>query len=425
MIKRLRLERFKNFQEAELQLGPLTVLVGTNASGKSNIRDAFRVLHGISRGYTVPEILGQKWIEGGVLQWEGIRGGPREAAFEGSPTFALETTVRIQIGSKQLDATYRIEIESRLDTQGPRVVRERLVYGKQAALIFDSHPHAHPPAQRDPIQLAVRVRKKKGARGIDPRCEFVSAKPVLSQVLDHEAGKSPRVRSVVGQVLHTLGSMQFLDLRPEQPRFPSFPGQVILGDRGENLASVLQAICQDAARKETLLEWLQELTPMDCKDFEFPSDPIGRIVLVLVEENGRKTSAYSASDGTLRFLAMLAALLGPERPRFYFVEEIDNGIHPARLHLLTELLERRVTRDAVQIVGTTHSPTLLGLLHQDSQEYVSLTYRLPGQPDARIRRILDIPEARTVLAKQDMARLHASGWMEHVVHFMDEGEPEE
>ena len=45
MLNKLRLERFKNFKNAELILGPLTVLVGTNASGKSNIRDAFRFLY--------------------------------------------------------------------------------------------------------------------------------------------------------------------------------------------------------------------------------------------------------------------------------------------------------------------------------------------------------------------------------------------
>ena len=53
MLKELELENFKGFKKAKLTLGNLTLLVGANASGKSNIRDAFRFLHGISRGYTV------------------------------------------------------------------------------------------------------------------------------------------------------------------------------------------------------------------------------------------------------------------------------------------------------------------------------------------------------------------------------------
>src|SRR5207249_2719431 len=75
MITRLRLQRFKNFRDAELHLGPLTLLVGANATGKSNLRDAFRFLHGVGRGYSLAEIFGEKWGDGGELQWHGIRGG--------------------------------------------------------------------------------------------------------------------------------------------------------------------------------------------------------------------------------------------------------------------------------------------------------------------------------------------------------------
>ena len=58
MITSLRLVNFKNFADETLKVGPFTVIVGANASGKSNIRDAFRFLHGIGRGYTLAEILG-------------------------------------------------------------------------------------------------------------------------------------------------------------------------------------------------------------------------------------------------------------------------------------------------------------------------------------------------------------------------------
>ena len=51
MITSLRLTDFKNFADETLRVGPFTVIVGANASGKSNIRDAFRFLHGIGRGY--------------------------------------------------------------------------------------------------------------------------------------------------------------------------------------------------------------------------------------------------------------------------------------------------------------------------------------------------------------------------------------
>ena len=69
MLTQLRLHNFKNFEDATLTLGPLTVIAGANAAGKSNLRDAFRFLHGIGRGYSVAEIIGEKWSVGG--SWSG------------------------------------------------------------------------------------------------------------------------------------------------------------------------------------------------------------------------------------------------------------------------------------------------------------------------------------------------------------------
>src|SRR5436309_12687049 len=88
MFTSLRLERFKNFKDGELKLGPFTVLVGANASGKSNLRDAFRFLHGIGRGYSLAEIFGEAFAAG-EKQWSGIRGGIGEATFRGAAHFTI------------------------------------------------------------------------------------------------------------------------------------------------------------------------------------------------------------------------------------------------------------------------------------------------------------------------------------------------
>jgi AAA15 family ATPase/GTPase len=161
---------------------------------------------------------------------------------------------------------------------------------------------------------------------------------------------------------------------------------------------------------------------MDAVDFEFPSDFTGKILLVLVEANGQKTSAYSASDGTLRFLAIIAALLGSEPAQFYFFEELENGIHPTHLRLLLELIERKVGNSNIQVITTTHSPQLLRLLNPQSREYASLLYRLPDRSDAQIKRIMDIPDIQRILAQGDLAELHESGWLEDIVYFMEDKE---
>ena len=117
MLKSLRLENFKSFKNAELSLGDLTVLVGTNASGKSNIRDAFRFLHGISRGYSIAEIIGEKYGEGGVLQWRGIRGGTKEITYCGADSFAISISFSVHDGDTEYDMDYRIEVQ--LDSSSP------------------------------------------------------------------------------------------------------------------------------------------------------------------------------------------------------------------------------------------------------------------------------------------------------------------
>ncbi len=70
-------------------MGPFTVLVGANASGKSNIRDAFRFLHGIGRGYRLADIIGGRYGAGGQVEWAPIRGGIDEIVRFGEDQFTL------------------------------------------------------------------------------------------------------------------------------------------------------------------------------------------------------------------------------------------------------------------------------------------------------------------------------------------------
>jgi predicted ATPase len=414
MFTKLRLERFKGFKEAELSLGPFTLLVGTNASGKSNVRDAFRFLHGVGRGYSLAEIFGEKWGEGGERQWRGIRGGTKEAAFAGTTSFALEASLAPTSPSHE-DGLYRIEVEPGGDSNPPRVVFESLRAPVSGATVFDASAAGR--ADSRVLHVSRHTTNGQSTRTYD------NQRPVLTQVSDNmdAEGVLPVMREAHGAKA-CLRSMRFFDFYPDATRQPSFPGQATLGDQGENLSGVLLAICQEPTQKRTLVRWLQELTPMDATDLEFAPDPVGRIHLMLVEQDGRRTSAYSASDGTLRYLAMLAALFGPQPARFYFIEELESGIHPTRLHLVLELMERIAAERNIQIVATTHSPQLLGLVQPKTLEHAALTYRLEGRPDAHIKRILDIPEAKRVLERQDLARLHASGWLEDMVYFTEEAE---
>jgi hypothetical protein len=247
-----------------------------------------------------------------------------------------------------------------------------------------------------------------------------SDSPLLFQVA-HDEGTGREVRALARSVVRALQAFRFLDLSPTQMRIPSLPGQTVLGDRGENLSSVLASIASDPARKHVLLEWVRKLTPMDVDDLAFDTDAAGRLLLRLVEKGPRSVSALSASDGTLRFLGLLAALFGPEPAPLYVIEDLDHGIHPTRLRALVDLSENQARRRGIQIVATSHSPQLLQSLSDEALEHTSLVYRLPDRPGARIKPILEIPNALRVIKEQPIWVLHASSWFEDVMGLIEDG----
>ncbi len=216
--------------------------------------------------------------------------------------------------------------------------------------------------------------------------------------------------------------IRFFDFDPDQMREYSAPGANRMGHRGENLSSVLMELWENPATRESIKSWLSALTPMDVADMAFPADASGRVLLEIIEPGGRRVSAHSVSDGTLRFLAMLGALLSPHTRSLYFFEEIETGLHPTRLHLLVDLIESRVRNPdlhPLQVVATTHSPMLMSMLSEQSRQDASLVYRLEGTRESRIRRIVEFPEVQEVLEREDWGRLMESGWMENTAHFSE------
>lgn len=432
MFTKLTLENFKNFRQAELTLGPFTVLVGTNATGKSNLREAFRFLHGISRGYTLSEIIGEKWIEGGVRVWNGIRGGHRELVFFPilyQPPYEREFTFEVDFEIEDvmpLKSKYSIKVDPLGDPTGIALVSAESLQVDQELLLQTYF-------ELSELSWITKVGNHES------RNYSLVNRPLFSQLaqgsLDHwfmfDDPKSPDltrfrgIENMARTALSAFNSMRFFDFSPDAMRQPSQMGQLVLGDRGENLSSVLYAIWQDPERKQTLLSWLEEIMPGEVVDLEFPTDQIGRVLVMMVEGTGQKISAYSLSDGTLRFLAMLAAFFGPERAKFYFFEELETGIHPTRLYLLTQLIENQTAQGDIQVVASTHSPLLLNYLSAKTLESASLLYRLEGEPDAHIRRILDIPDAERLIREQGIMQLFESGWLEDAMFLLDDDEPQE
>jgi predicted ATPase len=375
MLTRLRLMRFKSFEDAELSMGPFTLLVGANASGKSNVREALRLLHGVGCGHTLEEI------------FEGLRGGAAEAAFRKETELALEVDVPMPVG----DLRYIASIDTR---SPPRFVSEGFQLIRSSGV---SSAHAPPPLEGTYSRSYLAQASQDIDRG---------------RVVVHD----PRLVPLKDPFCGSFREMRFVDLSPREMRKPSTLGQDTLSDRGENLSSVLQTLCSSEPTKAKLLQWIRFLVPADVVDVQFSTDVHGQVLFALVEKDGTALSAPSISEGTLRFLGVLAALLSPAKGLFFF-EEIENGLHPSRLRLLVDFLRERTRTGEIQVVATTHSPTFLARLDDEMLKHVSLVHRVDGEPSARITRLLDIPDAKRVLATHDRAELLASGWFEDMIEF--------
>ena len=430
MITSIRLVNFKNFANETLHVGPFTIIVGANASGKSNVRDAFRFLHGIGRGYTLAEIIGGKYGPGGQREWEPIRGATNEIVrqsppFNGESSFSLEVGLNLNETQLYYSITVGRYTEGDLDYNityelGPfRVLKEEL--RTESGTVYTASGPGYYRGGHPPDSLSVKVEES-------PEQEYrvPTDQPVLTQYV-----MPARTRRLLNDphsiaLRSALADMRFLDPLPERMREPSFPGATVLGDFGDNLPTALQEIRTDVERAETLASWVRELTPMDVEDFEFPLDPSGRVHLTIREKNNKKVSAYSASDGTLRFLTVLTALLGKNPAGVYFFEEIDTGIHPARQWLLLELIEKQAAKRGIQILTTTHSPDMLTFVNDDTFEHLSVVCRLEDSPDSVIRSVAQLPNAQDLRTSQGgLGRLLAENWMETALAFTEENDEAE
>lgn len=130
-----------------------------------------------------------------------------------------------------------------------------------------------------------------------------------------------------------------------------------LRDDGANLSAVLHELATDATARRTFVEWVADLCAPELADLDFIEvEELGEVMAVLVESDGRRISARSMSDGTLRFLGILTALYTAEPGALVCFEEPGAGLHPARVRLLVELLDTVNRERGVQTIVTTPQP---------------------------------------------------------------------
>jgi predicted ATPase len=375
VIKSLRLENFKSFGDATVEFGPLSLILGANAVGKSNIFDALRFLKYMGDGRSVRDAVeGHTSFGPAGTTVTGIRGGAPELTRLGSESTRFELTITVQLPEDAF--VYSICV----DAQKYRVVREEVRSLSRrkhpGPYVFTTHPETGQLEQQEDSP-ALYARFYKETRGLNPKRAFSPNESILSQFTGRAA--ESRINDDAAQLVRNeLASFQPLELRPEVLRQYSALGRFQLGEHGENFAAVVWDLIGEAewadgvgaddphardakSRYEAILAWLSELTPRPVTRIKADSAPTGEVIFALQEEPFEQfVSARSLSDGTLRFAALAFALLATGGRRTLLIEELENGINPARLNLLVRMLEQTTdTQRDAQVLATTHSPTVL------------------------------------------------------------------
>lgn len=405
-LESVRLGAFKSYRGQELSLGPMTLLVGRNGSGKSNALDALSLLALLAEERDVND------LERGDFEVAGLRGGVSGAAPFGKTPIEVGCSVRLEDGSlAELDVT--IDIEGR-----PEILSETLKLTTKAA-----------------VRVLIQSGRQHSASGISDAKVYSAGQPktyhllssrlAVVQAVGKVPGDSAARRLVVEtceQVLGVLRGVFVLDPVPSGMRQYARVGSP--PDRaGANLSAVVYALRKNKRAWTRLTELVQALVETHIEEITFveaklPGDRLMDVMVALRERVGRQhftTDARVMSDGTLRYLSIVASLLHLRASGSFgttlVVEEIENGLFPSQARRVLDLLREEASEQGVRLLATTHSPALLDALHPADHASVILCDR---QPDglSRLQRLTDHPRYVEIAGAGAVGRAITRGELE-------------
>ena len=138
---------------------------------------------------------------------------------------------------------------------------------------------------------------------------------------------------------------------------------VKLSRDGSNVAEYLSEIRSESLSAfDGILESLRYVLPYAADLQPLLTSELERSFYLNLREQSYQVPGWLLSTGTLRIVALLAALRHPKPPPVLVIEEIENGLDPRTLHLVVEEIRAAITAGTTQVIITTHSPYLLDLL---------------------------------------------------------------
>ena len=342
-LRRITLQNLLSFGPGEtgVRLGPLNVLIGPNGSGKSNLITLIGLLRAAPRDLATP-------IQetGGIGEW--LHKGESRAR-KGSMSVAVDYFPG--------PLRYHLTVEKR---GGRLVVGDEYVEDDEREDGQD-RPHRYFGYLRG---MAI-ARGKDGPRRRFRRSELDSEQSILSQRKDPES--FPEITYLGGEFDQIRIYREWSFGRQSPVRLPQpsdLPNQTLVEDTS-NLGLVLNRLRRTPTAKKRLLEAARKLYD-GVTDFDVIVE--GGTVQVMLEERGITVPATRLSDGTLRYLCLLAILCHDNPPPLVCIEEPELGLHPDIMPTLAALLREASTR--CQLIVTTHSDVLVDALTEEPESVV-------------------------------------------------------
>ena len=403
MLTRLEVDGFKTFQGLNITFEPFSLVIGGNASGKSNLFDVLQLLSNLAQKDVNESLRGV--VRGKPSELFRKTGESRASRMSLAVEVLLNRSVQDSFGSRvELINTrlrYELTLERRVDDRN----RERIFVVREHAAAIGAKEDSWAPKVRKATErsahLLYRVRKNPFLTTINEGGK--SSRFSISQ--DGNQGRNRSERSAVAAAATMLSgitnneefphlfalreelrSWKLLQLDPALLRRTS-PGDAadVLEPDGSNLAAALVAIKAETATFEQpsgalalISRQLASLVgEVDGVDANY-NDTNKEFTIEFEARDGTSFSSRVASDGTLRILALLAVLHGPQRPGLILFEEPENGIHPIRVKRLVDIVVGTVSRleddrnsvPLTQVIVNSHSPIVLDALVERDKERV-------------------------------------------------------
>lgn len=409
---------FKRFNNSSINLfRSVTVLIGRNGAGKSNVIEGVDLLAVLANGIPLHEI---RDIGQGFGKFE-IRGGLQGCPRLGQHVFMLGFSA--VIGENEF-FDYAITIDP-MNTS-PIVCSEVLTVGNRQYFT----------AEIDYKKSLLDVKYDNFKQGTNPVITLSPDRSVLSRyaefvLSEEEKGKTTkRLRAALSKVRGIsvyLEASYVFDPDPKKMRSYERIGSANLLKDASNLSSVLHSLSVGGAEnKKKLKEILQIIkqVPEESFDkFEFITTKLNDVILAFTEkESGLLLDARLLSDGTLRTLAVLVALHTVDRKSRVVIEEFDNGIHPSRAKMLVDEIWRISSERNLNVLMTTHNPTTLDLLSQQQLSSVVLCYYDQKDKSSKLIELLSIADSDILMETDQLGDLVTKGVLEKFVNKNNDNE---